>query len=111
MKSLWRPWLTEAPFAAAESAARAVDLPVGHKTVRVTVTADGGLELWLNGCLRKRREPTERDPLYVWTNVELYWEEHRYVEARYYRGADGGLEVTINGDTVYEAYPFTGDGT
>ena len=50
-----------------------IDLPVGHKTVRVTVTADGGLELWLNGCLRKRREPSDRDPLYVWTNVELYW--------------------------------------
>ena len=81
-------------------------MPVGHKTVRVTVTADGGLELWLNGCLRKRRERSERDPLYVWTNVELYWEEHRYVEARYYRSDRGRLEVTVNGDTVYEERAF-----
>ena len=84
------------------SATGSVDLPIGHKTVRVTVTADGGLELWLNGCLRKRREPSGQDPLYVWTNVELYWEEHRYVEARYYRRDSGRLEVTVNGDTVYE---------
>ena len=83
-----------------------VDLPVGHKTVRVTVTADGGLELWLNGCLRKRREPSGRDPLYVWTNVELYWEEHRYVEARYYRRGSGRLEVAVNGEPVYERHSF-----
>ena len=88
------------------SATGSVDLPVGHKTVRVTVTADGGLELWLNGCLRKRREPSGHDPLYVWTNVELYWEEHRYVEARYYRRDTGRLEVAVNGDSVYEECPF-----
>ena len=86
------------------SAAKTVDLPVGHKTVRVTLTADGGLELWLNGCLRKRREPSDRDPLYVWTNVELYWEEHRYVEARYYR--DGRLKVVVNGNRVFEERAF-----
>lgn len=68
----------------------------------MTVAADGGLELWLNGCLRKRREPSDRDPLYVWTNVELFWEEHRYVEARYYRRDRGRLEVTVNGEPVYE---------
>ena len=86
------------------SAPATVDLPVGHKTVRVAVTPDGGLELWLDGCLRKRRERSDRDPLYVWTNVELYWEEHRYVEARYYRR--GRLEVAVNGDTVYEERTF-----
>lgn len=70
----------------------------------MTVTADGGLELWLNGCLRKRRQRSDRDPLYVWTNVELYWEEHRYVEARYYR--EGRLQVAVNGDTVFEERSF-----
>ena len=85
-----------------------VDLAVGHKTVRVAVTGDGALELWLDGCLRKRREASGRDPLYVWTNVELYWEEHRYVEARYYRRGDakGRLQVSINGDTVHEDSAF-----
>ena len=69
---------------------------MGHKSVQLVVAADGGLELWLDGCLRKRCEPSPRQPLYVWTNVELHWEEHRYVEARYWPGGDR-LEVTING--------------
>ena len=78
---------------------RSVDIPVGHKAARIVVAADGGLELWLDGCLRKRREPSSREPLYVWTNVELHWEEHRYVEARYWPSADC-LEVTVNGEPV-----------
>ena len=78
---------------------RSIDVPVGHKSARVLVAADGGLELWLDGCLRKRRDPSPREPLYVWTNVELHWEEHRYVEARYWPGEDR-LEVTINGESV-----------
>ena len=78
---------------------RTIAIPVGHKSAQVVVAADGALELWLEGCLRKRRGPSAREPLYVWTNVELYWEEHRYVEARYWPGADR-LEVTINGEPV-----------
>lgn len=80
---------------------REVEVAVGHKAARVVVAEDGGLELWLQGCLRKRREPSLREPLYVWTNVELYWEEHRYVEVRYWPGA-GRLEVTVNGELVAE---------
>ena len=65
----------------------------------MVITDDGALELWLDGCLRKRRDPGERDPLYVWTNIELDWEEHHYVEARYYRHTDE-LALTINGAPV-----------
>lgn len=65
----------------------------------MVLTDDGGLELWLDRCLRKRREPGGRDPLYVWTNIELDWEDHHYVEARYYRNSDE-LAVTINGAPV-----------
>ena len=75
---------------------RTLTVAVGHKSAQVVVTEDGGLELWLDGCLRKRREPSLREPLYVWTNVELHWEEHRYVEARYWQG-ERRLEVTVNG--------------
>ena len=82
-----------------------MEIAVGHKSARLVVTADGGFELWLDGCLRKRREPSSRDPLYVWTNVELHWEEHRYVQARYWR-EDGRVEVTINGVGV-DARPVT----
>lgn len=80
---------------------RAIELPIGHKTFEIVITEDHGLELWLDGCLRKRRAPSEREPFYVWTNVELHWEEHRYVEARYFPSV-GELKVTVNGELVYE---------
>lgn len=89
------------------------DIPHFHRRFSVLITDDGGLELWLDGCLRKRREPSDRDPLYVWTNIELDWEEHHYVEARYFRrGGEGGksgengkrekLLVTVNGAPILE---------
>ena len=77
------------------------DIPHRHKVFALVITADDALELWLDGCLRKRREPSPRDPLYVWTNVELDWEEHHYIEARYFR-ATGRLRVTINGEPILE---------
>ena len=78
---------------------RAFEFPLGHKKFEVVIANDNGLELWLDGCLRKRREPSSREPLYVWTNVELLWEEHRYVEARFFPSS-GMLEVTVNGELV-----------
>ena len=72
-----------------------------HRRFAVVVAEDGGLELWLDGCLRKRREPSSRTPLYVWTNIELDWEEHAYVEARYYPER-GLLQATVNGAPILE---------
>lgn len=83
---------------------RRYDIPDRHKTFSVVITDDGALELWLDGCLRKRRDASPRDPLYVWTNIELDWEEHHYVEARYYQGRDE-LNVTINGAPILEQSP------
>ena len=77
------------------------DIPHRHRTFSILVADDGGLELWLDGCLRKRRDPSEREPLYVWTNIELDWEDHHYVEARYFPGRRD-LEVTVNGEPVLE---------
>lgn len=73
-----------------------------HKRFEFRLGADGGLELHLDGCLRKRRERGEREPQYVWTNVELEWEEHHYVEARYFASRDQ-LEVTVNGQPAWSA--------
>ena len=69
-----------------------------HKTLQLKLTQDGALELCMDGVVRKRRE-AGREPQYVWTNVELEWEEHHYVEARYWASKDE-LLVTINGDEV-----------
>ena len=73
-------------------------LPLEHKEYTVRVTEDGSLELWLDHCLRKR-DATEDPVLYVWTNIELYWEEHRWVEARLHRGSNK-LHITVDGETV-----------
>lgn len=77
------------------------DIPHCHRAFSIVIADDDGLELWLDGCLRKRRDPSPRDPLYVWTNVELDWEEHHYVEARFFRSTRQ-LQVTINGAPILE---------
>ncbi len=72
-----------------------------HKQFEIHVTDSGALELYLDGCLRKRRDPSGREPQYVWTNVELEWEEHHYVEARYW-ASRRALRVDVNGSPVLE---------
>ncbi|MYD99122.1 MAG: hypothetical protein F4X98_17280 [Gammaproteobacteria bacterium] len=79
--------------------ARRFDISHRHRKFSVIIADDGALELWLDGCLRKRRDAGERNPLYVWTNIELDWEDHHYVEARYHQDR-GELAVTINGTPV-----------
>lgn len=53
------------------------------------------LALALNGVVRKERVFAGREPLYVWTNVELEWEEHHYIEVRYWPSS-GAVEATVN---------------
>ncbi|TNF84839.1 MAG: hypothetical protein EP301_10800 [Gammaproteobacteria bacterium] len=72
-----------------------------HKSYYLRITDEGTLELYVDDCLRKDRPHTGREPQYVWTNVELEWEEHHYIEARYW-ATDGRLQVTINGDPVFD---------
>lgn len=80
---------------------RGLQFAVRRKCFQIRLAADGALELWLDGCLRKRRALSERWPQYVWTNVELEWEEHHFVEARY-DGPRERLSVTVNGQEVYD---------
>ncbi|MCY4656750.1 MAG: hypothetical protein OXC80_08030 [Gammaproteobacteria bacterium] len=69
-----------------------------HKEFLIEIDAKRGLELYVDGCLRKRDSSTD-NVLYVWTNIELLWEEHKFVEARYYRNSDD-LRVTVNRSPV-----------
>ena len=78
-----------------------IDFQYRHKAFELRLTDDGAIELYLDGVMRKRRERGEREPQYVWTNVELEWEEHHYLEARYWAGS-GQLVVTVNGDPLLE---------
>ena len=70
-----------------------------HKQFELRLTDDGAIELYLDNCMRKRRDRSDREPQYVWTNVELEWEEHHYIEARYWSSSKR-LEITVNGDRL-----------
>jgi hypothetical protein len=72
-----------------------------YKDFEIRLPEDGALELYVDGCLRKRREPGAREPRYVWTNIELEWEEHHYIEARYW-ARNRRLQVTVNGDPLFD---------
>ena len=72
-----------------------------HKSFELILTDEGAIELYLDNCLRKRRDPGPREPQYVWTNVELEWEEHHYIEVRYW-ASSRMLKVTVNGDRLIE---------
>lgn len=79
-----------------------------HKPFRLCVTDAGVLELYVDDCLRKSRSPGPRQPQYVWTNVELEWEEHHYVEARFWEDS-GRLQITINRDVVIDRIVSDGE--
>jgi len=81
-----------------------IELKHRHKTFHVFLRPSGALELHVDHCLRKRREAGPREPQYVWTNVELEWEEHHYIEARYW-ASTRQLAVTVNGDPLYTGSP------
>ena len=72
-----------------------------HKTFDLYLTDDGAIELYLDKCLRKRRDKSEIEPQYVWTNVELEWEEHHYIEVKYW-ASTGVLKITVNGDAIVD---------
>ena len=72
-----------------------------HKTFDLYLTDDGAIELYLDNCLRKRRDKGEAETQYVWTNVELEWEEHHYIEVRYW-ASSGVLKITVNGDPIVD---------
>ena len=81
--------------------AKTVKFDHRHKQLELKLTDDGAIELYLDSCLRKRRERGSREPQYVWTNVELEWEEHHYIEARFW-ASSGELAVTVNGDPLLQ---------
>ena len=85
--------------------AKSLTFPHRHKEFELRLTKDGAIELYLDNCLRKRRDASEREPQYVWTNVELEWEEHHYIEVRYWASSEH-LKITVNGDELLEVDPW-----
>lgn len=69
---------------------------LGQHTVEVTADSDGTLTLWLDGCVRKSRQSGARGT-YLWTNVELPFEDHHLVEVRRSAGPGATVEIFVNG--------------
>jgi hypothetical protein len=71
--------------------------------VELRVLPDDELVLLAGDIVRKRRHPGASGSAYVWTNLELYWEEHHFVEA-YLSRRNGARQVriTMNGDLLFE---------
>jgi hypothetical protein len=67
----------------------------GHPVV-LQILNNHELVLSLDGVARKRRTRAGVTCVYVWTNIELQWEEHHFIEARWWP-ASGRLSVTVNG--------------
>jgi len=59
------------------------------------------LVLSLDGVVRKRRSRVGVTCVYVWTNIELQWEEHHFIEARWWPES-GRVAVTANGAVLVE---------
>lgn len=77
--------MTEAPRTLWEA-------PLGQHRLALRAHPDGALSLVLDGCERKRRG-AGGGPAWLWTSVELPFEDHHLVEVR--RGPDG-IVVTEN---------------
>lgn len=79
-----------------------IDIPVGHKSCKIRILGNDTMQLLVANCLRKECVLDDRScVLYVSSNIELYWEEHCYVEARYNSNTNL-LRVSLNQQTVFE---------
>jgi hypothetical protein len=81
---------------------RRFELTYRDRPVVVEVVDDRELVLRLDGIERKRRDRVGVDCVYVWTNVELHWEEHHFIEARWWP-ANGRVHITVNGSTLVDS--------
>jgi hypothetical protein len=72
------------------------------RPIDLEIVDDNELVLSLDGVVRKRRHRAGVRCVYVWTNIELHWEEHHFIEARWWPG-NGRVELTVNGKRLLEA--------
>jgi hypothetical protein len=76
--------------------------PVTYRNKRVDLDInDDELVLSLEGVARKRRRRGAGDCVYVWTNVELEWEDHHYLEGRWWPN-EARVQLTVNGRVLLE---------
>ena len=71
-------------------------LTLGVHDLEIHLHDDDALSLWLDGCLRKQRG-AGGEAAWLWTNVELPFEDHHLVEVRRAAGAGDVIDVRVNG--------------
>ena len=97
-------------LASPPNAATFDDIVTGSKTfqlnyrnrpVELEIVGDRELVLRLDGVVRKRRDREGVSCVYVWTNIELHWEEHHFIEARWWPETQR-IHLTVNGTTLLD---------
>ena len=82
------------------SGSRRYRLNYRDRPVELEIDGDE-LVLRLDGVERKRRHREGVSCVYVWTNVELHWEEHHFIEGRWWPSS-GRILLTVNGSTLID---------
>lgn len=82
------------------SGSRRYRLNYRDRPVELEIDGDE-LVLRLDGVERKRRHREGVSCVYVWTNIELHWEEHHFIEGRWWP-ASGRVLLTVNGSTLID---------
>jgi hypothetical protein len=85
------------------SGSRRYRLNYRDRPVELEIDGDE-LVLRLDGVERKRRHREGVSCAYVWTNIELHWEEHHFIEGRWWP-ASGRVLLTVNGSTLIDETP------
>jgi hypothetical protein len=85
------------------SGSRRYRLNYRDRPVELEIDGDA-LVLRLDGVERKRRHREGVSCVYVWTNIELHWEEHHFIEGRWWP-ASGRVLLTVNGSTLIDETP------
>jgi hypothetical protein len=85
------------------SGSRRYRLNYRDRPVELEIDGDE-LVLRLDGVERKRRHREGVSCVYVWTNIELHWEEHHFIEGRWWP-ASGRVLLTVNGSTLIDETP------
>ena len=85
------------------SASRRYRLNYRDRPVELEIDGDE-LVLRLDGVERKRRHREGVSCVYVWTNIELHWEEHHFIEGRWWP-ASGRVLLRVNGATLIDETP------
>jgi hypothetical protein len=83
--------------------ARRYRLNYRDRPVELEIDGDE-LVLRLDGIERKRRHREGVSCAYVWTNIELHWEEHHFIEGRWWP-ASGRVLLTVNGAPLIDETP------